>query len=520
MRGSWMLRAIALALAAPAMAQSGGDAAARCAALAGSAAIPGVTIASARLVPVTPPNTLQFSPFAPDRIPVAIGPYCLAEGMIDARKGADGTAYGYGFALALPVAWNGRYLHQGGGGANGTTNPPLGVAGAGDVPALARGFAVMSTDGGHKGAVFDFGFFKDQKAALAFVHDSVGRVAEVAKALIAQHYGRPAERSYIAGCSTGGREAMLGVQRYPDLFDGAVAGAPAMRAGQSRIAAEWAAVAFNQAAAKSAATGEPRASRLFSPADRKLLLGAVLNSCDAADGLRDGMIADPVGCRFDPATIQCRAGKETSCLSAPQVTALATAFAGPKDSRGRQAYPAFPWDTGLVAETQGPSFLPSDAPSPLGPPSKATTIDVDAMVTALHEAPTDRLTDTYYWTNLSSFAQHGGKILFWHGASDPWFAIADTIDHHERVTKANPPGTSAMYVVPGVGHCSGGPGLDRFDALGALVDWVEKGAQPAAIRATGSAFPGRSRPLCPWPAHAVYKGSGKEDDAASFECRR
>ena len=147
-------------------------------------------------------------------------------------SGADGIR----FALALPDRWSGRFLFQGGGGLNGSVNPPLGAAAAGATPALARGFAVVSTDSGHRGAGFDRGFFADQDATLNFLFAANPKVAQVAKRLIDVYYRKPADHSYFVGCSTGGREAMMMSQRYPTTFDGIVAGAPAMRTGRSKEA--------------------------------------------------------------------------------------------------------------------------------------------------------------------------------------------------------------------------------------------------------------------------------------------
>jgi len=166
---------------------------------------------------------------------------CQAEGMIDQRTGAGGKTYGIGFAIALPDNWSNRFLFQGGGGFNGTVRPPLGAAAAGDHPALARGFAVVSTDTGHQGG--DQSFFQDQQAGLDFAYVAIGRVAVIAKQIVAHYYGQPARYSYFAGCSTGGREAMTMTQRYPDYFDGVIAGDPAMRTRYAEIGRTWTTVA-------------------------------------------------------------------------------------------------------------------------------------------------------------------------------------------------------------------------------------------------------------------------------------
>src|SRR5690348_9708217 len=215
--------------AVPAVPETGraadGQPAIHCEALAG-VGLPGSTLAieKAEAVPDAPAGTVQVRPGEPQTVGVAIPSYCRAEGVIDRRSGVDGKSYAIGFAIALPDRWNGRFLFQGGGGLNGTVNPPLGAVASADDPALARGFVVVSTDTGHKGAVFDASFMKDQQAALDFAYVAVGKVTTVAKQIIAQYYGEPAEHSYFVGCSTGGREAMLVAEKYPSYFNGVVSG--------------------------------------------------------------------------------------------------------------------------------------------------------------------------------------------------------------------------------------------------------------------------------------------------------
>ncbi|WP_242153992.1 tannase/feruloyl esterase family alpha/beta hydrolase [Sphingomonas sp. BAUL-RG-20F-R05-02] len=272
--------------------------------------------------------------------PSALPAYYRMSGIINERRGVNGKTYGIGFEVALPDDWNGRLLFQAGGGLNGVINPPIGEQVSGGRPALARGFAVVSTDSGHKGVGgFDPSFKADQQAALDFAHFSVGTTTLAAKAIVRSHYGRAAKRSYLIGCSTGGREAMLASQRYPDLFDGIVAGAPAMRTEVSNIAAANITAIFNRAAAKDAA-GRPTA--LFSQADRSLILKSILADCDGQDGLKDGVIAKAGACMFRPARIACIGGKTVDCLTAVQVQALVAAFTPAKDAAGAQIYPAFP----------------------------------------------------------------------------------------------------------------------------------------------------------------------------------
>jgi feruloyl esterase len=253
--------------------------------------IPGSSIAitDAQAVPDAPPGTVQIRPPAPATVGVAIPSNCRAEGVIDSRTGVDGKPYAIGFAIALPDRWNGRLLFQGGGGLNGSIRPPIGAQAAGDVPGLARGFVVVSTDSGHQGATFDGSFMKDQEAALNFAHASVGKVTIAAKAIIATYYGQSPKRSYFEGCSTGGREGMLASARFPSEFDGIVAGDPAMRTGHSNLGLAWANVAINEIAPKDD-SGKPDPTKAFSASDKKLIIDAILEACDAKDGVKDGMI--------------------------------------------------------------------------------------------------------------------------------------------------------------------------------------------------------------------------------------
>lgn len=494
--------------------------------------IPGtkMTITKAEAVPTTPAGTLRAASITGDLIKVAIPPYCRAEGVIDQRVGFDNKPYAIGFAIALPDNWNGRFLFQGGGGLNGSIIPPLGGQAAGESPALARGFAVVSTDTGHRGAVFDAAFMKDQLADLDFAYIAVGRVAVISKEIIAQYYGQEAKHSYYDGCSTGGREGMLMSQRYPTYFDGVVVGDPAMRTGYSNIGLTYARNAFAQIAPKDA-SGKPEPAKDFSSSDKKLLADAIMKSCDEKDGLKDGMIFNVKACEFDAAVLKCKGAKTDSCLTDQQVGALQKAFSGPKDSHGNEVYARFPWDTGYILSAgSGPfavfsSFLPTEGPSMIAAVQPPANLTVDQMVGGVEANEGQTLTDTT-WTNLSTFSGHGGKLIFYHGTSDPVFSPFDTLAYYERMAKNNGgldqvENWSRFFFVPGMNHCAGGPAtLDSFDALGAVVDWVEKGTAPDSITATGKDFPGRSRPLCAYPKHAQYKGQGDPQDAGNFECVR
>lgn len=464
--------------------------------------IPGVNLT------ITKVDTISASASGPS--------HCQADGIIDKRTGVGGKPYGISFAIALPDNWNNRFLFQGGGGYNGSVRPPVGAAAAGDQSGLARGFAVVSTDTGHTGATFDRSYDQDQQASLDFAQVAVGRVTEIAKQIVAQYYGRPAQYSYFAGCSTGGREAMLMTQRYPSYFDGVISGDPAMRTGFSGIGNNWAAVAYNQIAPKDDA-GRPQPNKVFSEADKKLIVDGVLKACDANDGLKDGMVFNTRACKFDPVVLACTGAKTESCLSSPQVDALKKAFAGPRNSKGDLVYPMNAYDAGIA------NLLPSSNP-PAANANVPTSIDVDQRLFNILASPLEALTDST-WTNLSSFSAHGGKLLFYHGMSDPAFSAMDTLGYYERMSKANGgmdrvQSWSRLYLVPGMAHCRGGEyALDQFDLLSAVTDWVEKGKAPDSVIATGKAFPGRSRPLCAYPKYAQYTGNGDPEDAKNFVCK-
>jgi len=454
-----------------------------------------------------------------------IGPlpaHCRVDGVIHRRKGVGGEEYGIGFAVALPTskAWNGDFMMQGGGGGNGTVGYPMGASYSGEKPALSRGFAVASTDTGHKAktGAFDFTFMRDQQAYLDFASMANAEVAEVSKQIIAYYYSKPAAYSYFVGCSTGGREGMILSQRYPTVFNGIVSGDPAMRTGLSNLAiGKWIPIAYNQAAPKDA-SGKPELDKFLSDGERKFIMDSLMKKCDARDGVADGMISDPVGCDFDPAELACKPGQTEGCIAPAKTAAIKKAFAGPKNLYGTQVYPGFLYDAGIASTNGIPGLLALSKNGLFGPYPTATEIDVDKE--ALHAS--DPLIEPAS-TNLSTFSGNGGKLIFFHGDSDPWFSPLDTLGYYKSLAPENGGAEkvaewSRIYLVPGMGHCGGGPALDQFDMLTGLVNWVEKGTAPESIVATGKAFPGCSRPLCAYPKHAQYKGSGNTEDAANFRC--
>lgn len=509
-----------LAAAASPAFSAGEDKGGACAALVGADFGKGVEIASATPIAAVAPGTrfqIGFNSFTEAGVPA----HCRVEGTINRRTGAEGKEFGIGFELALPEQWNGRFLLQGGGGLNGNVGRAVGDVAAGDTPALSRGFAVVSHDSGHKGAVFDASFSVDQRAALDFAEASVRTVTLVAKDIVQKHYGRSIGHSYMAGCSTGGRESMLASQRYPELFDGIVVGAPAMRTGFSNLGTSYAKVQFNQAAPRDA-EGKPLPEQAFSAADRQTILKGMLTQCDALDGLEDGVIANVAQCHFQPSKLQCTGAKQDGCLSAAQAGALERAFAGPKDASGHPLYVPVPFDTGVV-DISGPisGYIVSGKADILGPANRDLTMDVDAAAWTIRADAMQRLTDTNVWTNLNTFLGKGSKILFYHGVSDPWFSANDTWDYWQRAREANGAeawdNASRFYMIPGMAHCGGGNAFDSFDLLSEVVAWVEEGRAPSTPIARRSAAPDDERPLCQHPAYPRYIG-GDSKKASSYVC--
>jgi feruloyl esterase len=292
-----------------------------------------------------------------------------------------------------------------------------------------------------------------------------------------------------------------------------------MRTGLSNLAiGKWIPVAYNQAAPKDA-SGKPQLDKFLTAAERKLFMDALMNRCDAKDGVADGMISDPMGCDFDPAVLACKSGQNDTCIAPEKIAAIKKAFAGPKNSYGVQVYPGFLYDAGIADTSSVPGLLALGSGGIFGRYPDATEIDVDKE--ALHAS--DPLVEPAS-TNLSTFSARGGKLLFFHGDSDPWFSPLDTLDYYKSLAPANGGADkvaewSRIFLVPGMRHCGGGPALDQFDMLGAVVNWVEKGSAPESVIATGQAFSGRSRPLCAYPKHAQYTGHGDTNDAKNFSCQ-
>lgn len=477
-------------------------------------------------------------PAGPPGITTEVPSHCLFRVVIDPRpSGIEGVTFGTGIELRLPLDWNGRMLFQGGGGLNGALTPALGSV-SGFQSALTRGFAVISTDGGHRGrSAVDSSFAVDQQAKLDFAYQAVQRTTREAKSLINRYYGRKPDYSYFMGCSTGGREAMLAAQRLPLEFDGVVAGNASFNLTQVAVNEIWSLQAVTRIAPKDA-TGKPNLSEAFTDAQLKAVSTAVLKQCDGLDGLVDGMINDYKACRFDPASLRCstKNGAVTQpCLSAQQVVGLKDIFGGTRNSRGESLYGATPYDTGIAQ----PAWRQMHLGATNSPPANASLgrdtlrlfsmtpsnpdfdplrfdFDRDIATTAETAAINDAVATLH-----TTFAGHGGKMIVYHGLSDQAMWAGALTRWYEQLTPRDSQGPQSwarLFLVPGMTHCGGGQSTDQFDMLTSIQQWVEKGQAPDRVVASGRAFPGKTRPLCPYPKVARFDG-GNADDEKSFSCR-
>lgn len=473
----------------------------------------------------------------------ALPAHCMVQGTIEPRTGADGKPYGIGFEVRMPDAWQQRLLFQGGGGMDGFLADAIGsvpVHSSTAKPALARGFAVVSMDGGHRGRS-SAAFAHDQEARLDYAYAAIGKVMTQAQRLIGEYYRASPAHTYFMGCSNGGREAMLAAQRYPLDFDGVVACNPGFHLSRAAIGEAWDTQNFLKIAPKDA-QGRPILSKAFSQHDLDLVTRGVLQACDGLDGIKDGIINNYPACHFDPKVLQCKAGQQQDCLSEAKVEALHRIFGGARNSRGDALYSTWPYDAGI--NTQGwrdwklgdstdatrPNARNMTLGSPsLGefyttPPNTAVNmgnLDFDRDVPAM--AQSGALNDAVS-TYLNTFEARGGKLIVVQGLSDPVFSADDILHWYRQVGIDTDGGDTArqaawtrFFMVPGMTHCGGGSALDDFDPLGAIVAWVEKGQAPAYMAARGKAFPGKEQPLCPYPQVAQYKG-GNPDQLASYRC--
>lgn len=436
------------------------------------------------------------------------------------------------FRLGLPERWNGKYYFVGVGGLGGT----IGQLGAG----LKRGYASASTDTGHEASDPSWG--SNRAKEIDYGHRGTHVTAVAGKELTASFYGRRPQHAYFNGCSNGGRQALMEVQRYPGDFDGVIAGDPAtgtpMQAGRALVFQKLLASSDN-----------------YLPADKvELLSRATLNACDGSDGLEDGLISDPQRCSFKIDTLRCTGPDGPNCLTTGQLDVVKQIYGGAKTKDGKTYAHGFPvgheggttgWRTWIVGanppERKPDGTLAFTASPPTGyalaeqnfrflavddddPTFSWRTFRIDRDLPRL-KTMTEILSPTD--PDLRPFKSGGGKLLMYHGWADPAISAYGTIDYYQDVVKKvggphEADGFLRLYLVPGMHHCAGGPGPNSFDMLPVLEDWVERGVAPGPVVASHrtDGRVDRTRPLCPHPLVARYTRNGSVDDAASFTCQK
>lgn len=412
-----------------------------------------------------------------------------------------------------PLAqWNGKLLGTGNGGFSGAINYEQMKR------AVMQGYATVGTDTGHTGDQLGFGTDHPERR-IDWAYRSVHLMTVAAKIILRDYAGRFPVHAYFDGCSTGGQQALSEAQRYPDDYDGIVAGAPGYDRIRLIIGFLWSWAATHDA------TGHP----LLSTEQLDELTTAVVKHCDAADGLRDGIVTNPLRCDFDPGTLACDRHPGKNCLTPQQVAAVRKVYTGAKDPRtGVQLYPGWTrgseagWGTYILTPTE-PARLDFFKDWAFDDPHwDWHTFDWDRDVAFIeHHLAFAAATSA----DLSQFRADGGKLLMYSGGADPVVPLADVVDYYESVLKrmGGVQATQSFFryfEVPGMGHCWGGNAPTAFDPLQALDRWIVEDEVPESIVATQAAgdHVGRTRPLCPYPHVARYKGAGSIDSAASFTC--
>jgi hypothetical protein len=494
--------------------------------------------------------------------------FCQINGAVNERTGIDGKHYAIGFEMRLPLSWNGRFVYQMNGGNDGAVVPAEGDVFEGR-SARARGYAVLSTNAGHDGNATEnqqYGlaagnrFGLDPQAREDYGYQATATMNPIAHAIIKTFYTKEAEYSYISGCSNGGRHGMVAASRYGDQFDGILVGAPGFNLPKSAVQHAWDVQSTQQV--------DPKLHNAFSRSDMQLIVNRLTEACDGLDGAKDGLINNIRQCQkvFDINKLRCTGEKNASCLSEIQTKSFARLMSGPHNSKGKQLYNHWWYDTGIADE--GWRFWKFESPIPpwnnnpliavmgagslayvFTTPATAVEGSPDKLLQFLSTFDFDRDAQKIYATQgkfkksamefmtppdvdnpyLKTFHKHNGKLIIYQGQSDPVFSTVDIVDWYERLNKnygGKAQDFARLFVVPGMNHCNGGPATDQFDGLGALVNWVEKAQAPNSILAKvnpdNKSLPAgwsktRSRPLCPWPSVATYK-SGDVESSASFAC--
>lgn len=443
--------------------------------------------------------------------------FCRIVGVISPVEGSE-----INVEYRLPTDWNGKFLVQGMGGFAGSISESQLMRG------VTRGYATAMTDTGHQGSGADasWAMTPGGEHDIVKIDDYADRsthlLSVVGKQLVTRHYGEAAQYSYFEGCSGAGRQGMAAMQRFPGDFDGIISGAPAMEL--SKIATSW----IWQTHALHNGGFPPISADQF-----RHLQASHVQACDASDGLVDGLVSDPRLCQWDPVMLQCPAGGE-ACLSPEQVNAVKLVYQGPRDSQGRQLYPEHHaggeagWINWMgVGAPSGPTGAGGNYGAQfmrywvnLDPSYDTLTFDFDTDPQKLDASLVATRLDTTA-PDLSGFLREGGKMIMYHGWVDSAFTAQRSLDWYESVLEHHGQDvrdSARLFLVPGMDHCRGGPGLDNFDALAALEQWVENGTAPDSILGQ-QASTGLERPVCAYPTVATFTGRTNPTDPASFTCQ-
>ena len=467
-----------------------------------------------------------------------LAPHCKVAGVIGPE---------IHFELLLPKQWNGKFVMGGGGGFVGSV---INVA-ALSYGALQSGYATVGTDTGHQGHPLDAAWaLNNMERIVNFGHQAVHRTAVTAKALIEEYYGQDIAKSYFLGCSRGGGQALMEAQRYPDDFDGIVAGAPAqywtdgLGAGTTII---------NQAMYPDPNNLQ---QAVIGPEQQELIGSAILARCDGLDGIEDGILNDPRQCDFDVATLLCQFGNTESCLTAAQLNAVKAIYEGPKDEQGNSLFYGFPfggeaepngwasWLTGGLSYAPDDDFqegieIPDSFTAPVVP-SKHYAFGQGVMKYLIYHDPDWSYTDYDFSTfredaklaaatldatdpDLLAFRKQGGKLLIYTGWSDMAITPLGTIAYYENVLAKDATAVNDVrfFLMPGVAHCFGGRGPSWVNFLDELDQWVTNDIAPDQITAywlDEKSQPKGSRLICAYPQIAQYDGQGNTRDVSNFSC--
>ena len=487
-----------------------GVAAATCDSLA-SLALPDTTITMTRTVAAgefTPPAGIGPAPRGmPAEIFKKLPAFCRVAATLAPSKDSE-----IKIEVWMPAeGWNRKFQAVGNGGWSGAVVYPSLAR------ALARGYATASTDTGHEGGSGKFALGHPEKL-VDFGYRAVHEMTVKAKAIIVAYYGDGAKYSYWNGCSSGGKQGLKEAQRFPADYDGIIAGAPANYWTHLMVADLWVGVMAHRDEAN------------FIPASKfPLIHKAAVEACDARDGVKDGVLEDPRTCTFDPKALECKGEDTSACLTAAQVETARAVYGPVRNSRtGQEIYPGLErgselgWN-GLAGQQIFP--IPLDHFRYVvfkDPEWDWRTFNLDSHVALADKLDNGLLNATD--PNLKEFAARGGKLLLYHGWNDQLIAPRNAVNYYKSVMDTMGPKTAdsvRLFMVPGMGHCAGGEGTGVFDTVSVMEEWVEKGRAPAQIVAS-RVLDGkveRTRPLCPYPQVAVYKGSGSTDEAANFVCK-